>query len=256
MPGRPVRVEARLVRSGLFWEAGIGGESVTFFVDRKKVGTSLTGGDGRAFSPEYMIQRRGNYVIRAQVTRSRRVQVTEGQAVLACWERRRPMLLIEAEALVKPTPPFRLPIPTLPTLPLPLGSRNAPVPDPDAASELARLTEFYFNPVYVTRSGRSEAGGDHDLRKWLTQHRFPTGLWVALNPGRESLKARIEEFHAEGWNNLKAGIGRSLDFAEVLAEHRMTVIIIAETAEDDGSESWPRKATVVKNWKEVRGKLR
>lgn len=249
VPGRPVRFEARLVRSGLLGDVGLGGESVTFFVDGKEVGTSLTGGDGRAFSSEYAVRMRGNHVIRATVTGSKRVQDAEGQAILACWERRRPILLVDVEVLVKPTPPSRLPIPALP---LEFGLRDAPVPDPDAAPELDRLTKFYFNPIYLTRSGGNELSGENDVRAWLRKHQFPIGLWIVLNPGGDALKTKIDELKAEGWENLKAGIGQSLDFAEALVEHRMTVVVIPK---DDGPDSWPRKTAVVRNWKEARGKL-
>lgn len=249
VPGRPVRIEARLVRSGLLGDVGIGGERVTFLVDGKEIGTSLTGGDGRAFSPEYTVRMRGNHAIQARVSGSKRVRDAEGQAILACWERRRPILLVEVEALVKPAPAPRS---LIPGLPLELGRRDPPVPDPDASPELARLTKFYFNAIYLSRSGGRELAGDHGMREWLTQHEFPTGLWIALDPGREALRTKIEELHAEGWENLKAGIGYSLDFAEVLVEQRMAVVVIPK---EDRTDSWPKKAAVVRNWKEVRGKL-
>ncbi len=249
VPGRPVRIEARLVRSGLLNEVGVGGEQVTFFVDGKEIGTSLSGGDGRAFSSEHAVRMRGNHVIRAKVTGSKRVQDAEGQAVFACWERRRPILLVDVGVLITPPPPSRLPIPALP---LEFGRRDPPVPDAAAAPELDRLTKFYFNPIYVTRSGANELSGENDVREWLRKHQFPTGLWIALKPGREALKSKIDELKADGWENLKAGIGDSLDFAEALLEHRMTVVILPK---DDGPDTWPRKAMVVKDWKEARGKL-
>ena len=48
-PGRPVMIEARLVRAGLLGQTGLGGEQLEFTVEGKKAGTAMTGGDGRAF---------------------------------------------------------------------------------------------------------------------------------------------------------------------------------------------------------------
>src|SRR5690348_2685236 len=48
-PDRPVKLEARLVKAGLFAHVGLGGEAIDFLVGGKKVGTALTGGDGRGF---------------------------------------------------------------------------------------------------------------------------------------------------------------------------------------------------------------
>ncbi|MGH7207668.1 MAG: hypothetical protein ACREI2_15835 [Nitrospiraceae bacterium] len=247
MPGRPVMLQARLVQDRLLRQAGIGGEQLEFAVAGKKVGTAMTGGDGRALL-EYIPRMPGNRVITVKLIPSKRVESPEATATLACWERRRPILLVEAATLVE--------VPSAPSLPfpsLPLESARPAglTPAPDAADELKRLAEFFYNVIYLSSSDRQEIGKREDLREWLKQHRFPTGLSLTVNPGETALSAKIEEMKAEGWDNLKAGIGRTREFAEVLVEHRMEVVIVPEPERGD----LPKKAKVAKDWKEARKKL-
>jgi hypothetical protein len=248
MPGRPVMIQARLAQDRLLQQAAIGGEQLEFAVAGKKIGTAMTGGDGRAFL-EYTPRMRGNQVITARLVPNKRVESPEATATLACWERRRPILLVEAAALVEvpsaPSVPF-------PSLPLEIARPAGLTPAPDAAEELKRLAEFFYNVVYLSPSDRQETGKGEDLREWLRRHRFPTGLVLTINPGESALSAKIEEMRAEGWDNLKAGIGRTREFAEALAALRMVVVIIPASSRD---EEVPKKAFLAKDWKEVRKKL-
>jgi hypothetical protein len=75
-PDRSVKLEARLVQAGLFAQAGLGGEQIEFLVGGKKVGTALTGGDGRAFL-EYTPRMRGNLSLVVRVVESPRVASVE-----------------------------------------------------------------------------------------------------------------------------------------------------------------------------------
>lgn len=248
MPGRPVMIQARLVHDGLLQQAGIGGEQLEFLVAGKNVGTAMTGGDGRAFR-EYTPRMPGNQVITVRLVPNKRVESPEATATLACWERRRPILLVEAAALVDVPSTPSLPFPSLPLE----SARPAGLPPaPDAAEELKRLAKFFYNVIYLSSSDRQEIGKKEDLREWLRQHRFPTGLSLTINPGETALSAKIEELKAEGWDNLKAGIGRTREFAEALVAHRMTVVIMPATSRD---EEVPKKAILAKDWKEARKKL-
>ncbi len=248
MPGRPVMIQARLVHDRLLQQAGIGGEQIEFSVAGKKAGTAMTGGDGRAFL-EYTPRMRGNQIITVRLVPSKRVESPEATATLACWERRRPILLVEAAALaeVPNAPSF-----PLPSLPLEVTRPTGLIPAPDAADELKRLAEFFYNVVYLSTSDRQEIGKKEDLREWLRQHRFPTGLSLTVNPGETALSEKMEEMRTEGWDNLKAGIGRTREFAEALVSHRMTVVIMPATTRD---EAVPKKAFLAKDWKEARKKL-
>lgn len=242
-PGRPVMIEARLVRAGFLGQTGLGGEQLELSVEGKKAGTAMTGGDGRAFL-EFTPRRRGNYAMKVKLPQSQRVESPDASATLACWERRRPILLVEFEALTEET--------KAPPLPLPeLGRRDRPGPAADAAEELKRLTRFYYNVIYLIGEGEAAIGEPGEVRAWLQEHGFPAGYLLTLQPVQRRLAPTIEGLRADGWDNLKAGVGRTRAFADVLVEQRMGVVIVPEP--DRGE--LPKRAQVAKNWKEVRAKL-
>ncbi|HET7057710.1 MAG TPA: hypothetical protein VFI05_03195 [Nitrospiraceae bacterium] len=243
-PDRSVKLEARLVQAGLFAHAGLGGEQLDFLVGGKKVGTVLTGGDGRGFL-EYTPRMRGNLSLTVRLVESPRVGSVEGIGTLFSWERRRPILLVEVTSLMEDT--------KIPIVPLPPLSAGQPfalpwTPALDAAEELKRLTDFYFNVLYV----RKHSGTDdsEDLRQWLHKHRFPPGPIVAIQSSEGALATMIEGLRTDGWDNVKAGIGRTRAFADVLVAQRLDVVIVSES--DRGQ--LPKKAQVAKSWKEIRKK--
>lgn len=242
-PDRPVKLEARLVQAGPLAHAGLGGEQVEFLVGGKKVGTALTGGDGRGFF-EYTPRMRGNLSLTVRLVESPRVNFVEGSGTLFSWERRRPILLVEVASVME-----NQTIPIVPLPPLSIGKALPPwpAPAPDAPGELKRLTDFYFNLLYITQSGTGDAA---DLRQWLHTHRFPPGPIVAIQTGEAALTTMIEGLRTDGWDNVKAGIGRTREFADVLVAQRVDVVIVA--ASDLGT--LPKRAQVAKTWKEVRKK--
>lgn len=246
MPGRAVRLEARLARTGLLSQQGLGGERVEFHVGGHSIGTAMTGGDGRAFL-EHTPRMRGPQQIRVKLAPSPRATSPDATGTLWCWERRRPILLVDLEVVVQPQ---KSPLP-FPSLPLDFG-QNRGKAEPDAAEELKRLAEFFYNVIYVSRSGPEDGAALEEIRTWLRDHRFPSGLAIMVKPGAEALTEKIDEMRAEGWDNLRAGIGRTKEFAEVLLAHRMGAVILPASDKD---QDLPRKAKVVKNWKEVRKKL-
>jgi hypothetical protein len=243
-PDRSMKLEARLVRAGLFAHAGLGGEQIDFLVGGKKVGTALTGGDGRGFL-EYTPRMRGNLSLTVRLVESPRVSSVEGHGTLFSWERRRPILLVEVASLMEDT---KIPIVPLPPLSADKILALPSTPAPDAANELKRLTDFYFNLMYVTR--HSGTGESEELRQWLHKHGFPPGPIVAIQTGEGALTTMIENLRTDGWDNVKAGIGRTREFADVLVAQRLDVVIIPEP---DRAQR-PKKAQVAKSWKEVRKK--
>lgn len=243
-PDRSVKLEARLIQEGLIAHAGLGGEQIEFLVGGKKVGTALTGGDGRGFF-EYTPRMRGNLSLTVRLVDSPRVVSAEGIGTVFSWERRRPILLVEVASLMEDTK-----IPILPLAPLSVG-KTLPLsltPARDAAEELKRLTDFYFNLMYVTR--HSGTGESEELRQWLHKHRFPPGPIVAIQTGEGALTTMIESLRTDGWDNVKAGIGRTREFADVLVAQRLDVVIVPEP----DRAQLPKKAQVAKSWKEVRKK--
>jgi hypothetical protein len=142
-----------------------------------------------------------------------------------------------------------------PSLPVPLDGQEDPPPEADAADELNRVAKFFYNVIYLSWSpketGESAASGPKDVREWLARHKFPRGLAMTARPGEQALGAMIDQLRADGWTNVKAGIGRRAEFAEVLVDRRLEVVIVPEP--DKGE--LPKKAKTVKAWKEIRKKL-
>jgi hypothetical protein len=252
LPGQPARVEATLTRSGLLgMQQGLGGEQLELLVEGKPVAKAMTGGDGRAFL-DYTPKTRGNHEITVRLAANTRVTSPDAKAVLGAWERRRPILLVELAAMLQPGKPSVLPVPSLP---IPVGGQEDPLPLPDAADELNRLAQFFYNVIYVSWApGDADdpfGGQRQDVREWLARHKFPRGLAMAVSPGERALGEKIDQLRTDGWTNVKAGIGKSRAFAEVLVAHRMDVVIVPEP--DKGE--LPKKAKTVKKWKDIRKKL-
>ncbi len=252
LPGQPARIEAMLTsRSLLGTPLGLGGEQLELVIGGKAVAKAMTGGDGRAYL-EYTERFRGNHEIMVRLVANPRVASPAATAVLGAWERRRPILFVELAALMAPRKSSPLPVPSMP---IPLGGEEDPAPAPDAAAELSRLTQFFYNVMYVSwapvEGGNPIGGTQEDMREWLARHKFPRGLSVTVKPGNKELGAKIEQLRADGWKNVKAGIGHNLAFAEVLVEHRMEVVLVPEPERGE----LPKKAKAVKEWKEIRTKL-
>ena len=251
LPGQPARIEATLVRTGLLGMAqGLGGEQLELLLGGKSVARAMTGGDGRAFL-EYTPKVRGNHEVTVKLVPNPRVTSPEAKAMLGAWERRRPILLVDVAAVIRPEKASPVPVPSMP---IPLGERADPEPAPDAADELKRLSQFFYNVIYLSWSPKEAAGplGDiTDMREWLTRHKFPSGLLMTVRPGEQVLGAKIDQLRADGWTNVKAGIGKSRAFADVLVTHRVDVVIVPVPDKGD----LPKKAKAVKEWKDVRKKL-
>lgn len=244
-PNQPTTIEAKLIGKGLMVGTALGGEPLDLLVDGKVVATAMTGGDGRAFLT-YTPAARGVKPVRVRVGKSPRVDSAEGQARLAVWEKRQPILLIELSSLMDMPPPSRVPT-------IGFGAESARKPMPEAADELEKLTRFYYGVIYVAHVPTS---GDAfrvstEVGEWLKAHKFPAGYVLPLSIDSQALGAKIDEFHKAGWKTVKIGIGRSKAFAEAFLQRRLNAIIVPEPTKGDV----PRKAKVAKDWKEVRKKL-
>lgn len=248
LPGRTIRLEARLFRSGMLGKAGIGGEQLEYLIGGHVVAKAMTGGDGTARA-EYVPRTRGNHSVTVKIVPSKRLSAaTEGSGTLCVWENRRPILLVEIAALTEEPQPPATP---LPSLPLKIGPTATLKPLPDAADELKRLSQFYYNIIYVAReqsSSSMSAGDQGNLRVWLTQHRFPAGHWLPIGGGPSALGETLDGLKETGWDNLKAGIGSTREFADTLSARRTPVVIVRERERGE----LPRKVKVAKKWKEVR----
>jgi hypothetical protein len=83
------------------------------------------------------------------------------------------------------------------------------------------------------------------------QKGFPAGVLLTVKPEKAALAALIDDLRQQGWDNLKAGVGRTKEFADVLIEHRIGVVIVPEP----NRGGLQKKAQAATGWKEVRKKL-
>ena len=243
-PGTPAMLKARLVQDGLLGITGVGGETIEFVVQGQRVGTTLTGGDGRAFL-EFKTHMRGNQKIVAKVESSPRVNSVSGLGNFASWERRKPILLVDVVTLLKSREGNG---PSLPTLPL-FNPMNFGEPDEDAPNELTKLGEFYYNIIYLLFWERGDA---ESLRDWLKISKFPPGIAQAIEPGPAKLLAFIEKLKKDGWDHIEAGIGQTKGFADTLVKNRIKVVIFPNPSK---KVKYPRRAKIISAWKEVRKHL-
>ncbi|MDR4468879.1 MAG: hypothetical protein MRJ68_11405 [Nitrospira sp.] len=244
-PNQAVTIEAKLIGKGLVARTALGGEPLELLVDGKVVASAMTGGDGRAFLT-YTPTAKGIKLVQVRVGQSPRVDSSEGQAHLAVWEKRQPILMIELSSLMEISPPSRVPT-------IGLGSESGGKPMAEAADELEKLTRFYYSVIYVAPL---PAGGDSfrvstEVGEWLKTHKFPAGYVLPLSADLKGLGEKIDEFQEAGWKTVKIGVGRSKAFAEAFLQRRLDAIMVPEPSKGDV----PRKAQVAKDWKEVRRKL-
>ena len=246
-PNQPATIEATLTWKGLLTETGLGGEPIELLVAGHVVSTAMTGGDGRAFL-SYTPKAKGTVLFTVRVGTTPRVAVTEAGANLAVWERRSPIMAVEMAALMED------PVGQGPTVTWPGKEAEGRHPMPNAAEELGKLTQFYYNVLYVVT--QDKAGGTSDqvnaqARQWLTDQKFPVGHILVLPSDPEAFGAKLDEMHAAGWKTLKLGVGRTKAFAEAFLQRRLDAVMVPEPAKGEA----PRKAKVAKEWKDVRKKM-
>jgi hypothetical protein len=220
----------------------LGGEPVEFAIGDRVVAKAMTGGDGRAYA-EYLPRMRGPVTMTVRLTDSRRVRSEPATATVFAWERRRPILLVELDALIETPQAIPLPFPGAPAVGL--SGRKAV---PDAAGALKRLAEFYYNLIYVAQADEHVS---RETRDWLVEQGFPIGVVARPNKGPDGLARTLDELRAEGWDHMKAGVGRSVAFADTLVKQRIPVVLIPPPDRGDV----PKKAQTAKDWKELRKKL-
>ena len=246
-PNQPAIIEATLTWRGLLTETGLGGEPIELLVAGNVVATAMTGGDGRAFL-SYTPKAKGAVPFTVRVGTTPRVAVTEAGANLAVWERRNPIMAVEMAALMEDV------VAQGPTVTLPGKEAEGRRPMPDAAIELGKLSQFYYNLLYVVT--QDKAMGSSDLvnaqaRQWLKDQKFPVGHILVLPSDPEAFGAKLDEMHAAGWKTLKIGVGRTKEFVEAFLQRRLEAVMVPEPAKGES----PRKAKVAKEWKEVRKKM-
>jgi hypothetical protein len=241
-PRQEARIEAELLNTGLVRTTPLGGEPVELVVNGTIAATGMTGGDGRAVLP-FVPAARSIVPVQVRVGNSPRVGPAEGRANMVVWERRTPVLVIEVSSLIEEPD----------VAGLTAALRQDVKPMPDAADELAKLSQFYYGIMYVAAlpTGADAFATSAETRTWLSAHKFPAGLVLTIPSDPDALGAKIDELHEAGWKSIKTGIGRSKPFLEAFLRRRFDAILVPEPTKGDS----PRKAKVAKAWKEVRKKL-
>lgn len=246
-PNQPVTIDATLTWKGFQTETGLGGEPLELLVAGNVVATAMTGRDGRAvFS--YTPKVKGSVPFTVRIGASPRVAATEAGANLAVWERRGPIMAVEVVSLMEDQAGQG------PTMVWPGKEAEGRGPMPDAAEELGKVTQFYYNLLYVVTQDAVGGPGDQvsaQARQWLKDRKFPVGYILVLPSGSEALGGKLDELRTAGWKTLKIGVGRTKDFAEAFLQRRLDAVMVPEPPKGMA----PRKAKVVKEWKDVRRKL-
>ena len=246
-PNQPATIEATLTETGLLTKAGLGGQSIELLIAGKVVATAMTDGDGRAVL-SYRPKAKGAIPFTVRVGTTPRVDVAEAGANLAVWEHRSPIMAVEMASLMED------PAGQGPTLTWPGKEAEGRRPMPDAANELGKLTQFYYNVLYVVTQEKTVRTYDQvneQARQWLKDQKFPVGYILVLPSSPEALGAKLDEMHAAGWKTLKIGVGRTKAFAEAFLQRRLDAVMVPEPAKGEA----PRKAKVAKEWKDVRKKM-
>ena len=183
-----------------------------------------------------------------RVRAAARVAVAEAGANLAVWEHRTPIIAVEMASLMEDAVGQGL------TVIGPGKDAEGRHPMPDAATELGKLTQFYYNVLYVVTVDKAVGPIDQvnaQARQWLKDQKFPVGHILVLPSDPKAFGAKLDDMHAAGWKTLKIGVGRTKTFAEAFLQRRLDAVMVPEPAKGQA----PRKAKVAKEWKEVRKKL-
>lgn len=241
-PGKPAVLQARLVRDGPLGEKGLPGETIRFEVQGQKAGVAVTGKDGRA-KLEFISHMRGNQVIKGIVEPSGNVQHAEGIGNFASWERRRPLLLVELETVLKQHDSLQH-LTSSASFQQTIQALGAA--DEHAPSELTKLGAYYYNIIYLYRG---EPIHRDAIRIWLQDHHFPPGITKIVKPGAASLLEFIASIKAQGWDNIEAGVGLTKEFAETLGKNRIAAVILQSAP---SNEKFPRRTKFVPAWEKIR----
>ncbi|MGE0472474.1 MAG: hypothetical protein AB7P17_02430 [Nitrospirales bacterium] len=242
-PGKEIILQARLIEALPEGHAGISEKTLDFSVQGKLVGHAKTNEDGWAkltFTPKM----RGNLQLVVKGAPESHLPPIQGKGTLLSWERRRPIILVDLAALVEGAM-----VPDEQVMPFPMPGLLLGDAQSGASHELGKLAEFYYNVIYLDRTGR---GKIDTIQVWLRKQGFPPGMIRILSNEPSGLAELLETLKAEGWENVSAGIGQTADFADVLVQHRVQTVIIQKL---ETSEKFPRRAIVLKDWTRVRRHL-
>ena len=155
-PNQLAIIEATLRWKGLLTETGLGGEPIELLIAGNVVATAMTGGDGRAFL-SYTPKAKGAVPFTVRAGTASKVALAEVGGNLAVWERRSPIMAVEMTALVEGA------VGQGPTVTWPGKEAEGRRPMANAAEELGKLTQFYYNVLYVVTQDKSGGTNDQEI---------------------------------------------------------------------------------------------
>ena len=240
-PQEPVLLSARLFKTRLFMQTGLGGEPVDFLVDGTSIGQTMTGGDGWA-RKEYLPTQEGMLEVTIKLAEGKRVKAQSRTAIIGSVNRKRPIVLVELEAAM-----MRVERPAFGPFDLSaLGQSHGDLsePMPGAAKSLGTISRR-ASLLYLLVGQISQLPDVHD---WLAEHGFPSGPVFILQPGTRALGSRVEGWKDEGWANIKAGVSRNIDSVEQYVDQELQAVMILD---EDDEEDVPEGATVVSKWDDL-----
>jgi len=167
-PNQPATIEATLKGKTLITENPLRGEPIELLVAGKVVATSKTDGNGRAFL-SYTPKAKGLVPFIVRFGTASGGAVIEAAANLAVWEHRTPILAVEMAALMEDTAGQG------PVMILSGKDAEGRRPMPNAAEELGRLTQFYYNVLYVMTKDKAVGSNDQmnaQARQWLKDQKL------------------------------------------------------------------------------------
>ena len=242
-PRKEVILQARVVEDMPDGTTGLIDKPLDFYLQGQLIGQAKTDEDGWArlkFTPKM----RGNLQLAVKGAPEAKLPPIQGKGNLLSWERRRPIILVDLAVLVEgnlvaddQATPFPMPG-------LLLGDAQT-----GASRELGKLAEFYYNLIYLDRTGR---GKIDSIQVWLRKQGFPPGMIRILQSASTGVADLLEILKKEGWENISAGIGQSADFANVLVQHRVKAVIVNKSKK---AELFPRRAILLNDWTRVRRHL-
>jgi hypothetical protein len=240
MPKRQVNLIADLLDEGMLTHSGVGGEILLFQQDGRALGSSMTGGDGRAVKP-LVARATGETTLSVRLLSPGRVTASEATARLYVWNSGRPVVLICFSALIRPSPGL-FPLPSLTDADSALAD-----PEKEAVAMLSRIARR-LGFIYLSGADRWELSV---VRQWAEHHGLPLGPIFLRHAGGQALANQLDQWKRDGWK-IKAGLAATPEEAKVLVTRNVQAIV-PPFAVSRGK--WPEKAIKSKDWQDVEKRL-
>jgi hypothetical protein len=238
VPGRTVLLEARLISRGSpFMHGPLTGERLEFFVKGKSVGVALTDGNGLA-AREFKPRQAGRYPVTVRLRETAQYESSEGTGLVSVDARRRPLLIVEVEAVQEPARSTRNPF----------EKQGSPELLPDAAEVLNRWVATY-HLIYIRSA---DLLARPQMLDWLRDQKLPEApLFMLAHPHRQ-LEAWLAQLKEEGWRTAHA-VTRDPLHADLYREHGARPILLMDPDEaDEPNDVEALKAT---DWKQIQKQI-